>query len=84
MGIRVLLENRHVFQPFWDWQNGWLAEAEYERQFDGARRAVERALGAGDTITILQIVFDRLYTPRVRPRAGCLPGSRIGGPWRSR
>lgn len=62
--IRVLLENRYVFQPFWDWRNGRISEDEYQRQFDGARRTVERALGNGDTNTVLQIVFHRLYTLR--------------------
>lgn len=62
--VRVLLENRYVFQPFWDWQNGRISEAEYQRQFGGARRAAERALGAGDTNAVLQIVFHRLYTLR--------------------
>ena len=36
--VRVLLENKYVFQPFWDWRNGRISEAEYQRQFDGSRR----------------------------------------------
>ncbi|WP_344674239.1 hypothetical protein [Microbacterium dextranolyticum] len=62
--VRMLLENRYVFQPFWDWRNGRISEADFQRQFDGARRAAERALGAGDTNVVLQIVFHRLYTLR--------------------
>lgn len=62
--VRVLLENRYVFQPFWDWRNGRISEADFQRQFDGARRAAERALGTGDTNVVLQIVFHRLYTLR--------------------
>jgi len=62
--VRVLLENPYVFQPFWDWRNGRIDEDEYRRQFDGSRRAAERALGEGDTETLLQIVIHRLYTLR--------------------
>jgi hypothetical protein len=62
--VRVLLENPYVFGGFWEWRNGRLTEAEYLRQFEGARRAAERALGAGDTNVVLQIVFHRLYTLR--------------------
>lgn len=62
--VRLLLDNRYVFQPFWDWRNGRISEGEYQRRFDGSRRAAERALGAGDTNALLQIVFHRLYTLR--------------------
>lgn len=62
--VRVLLENRYVFQPFWDWRIGRISEPEYQRQFDGSRRTVERALSTGNTNAVLQIVFHRLYTLR--------------------
>lgn len=62
--VRVLLDNRYVFQPFWDWRNGRITETEYQRQFDGARRIITKALGSGDTLTVLQVVFHRLYTLR--------------------
>jgi len=34
----MLLDNQYVFQPYWDWQNGRISEAEYQRQFDGSSR----------------------------------------------
>lgn len=62
--VRMLLDNKYIFQPFWDWQNGRSTEAEFVRQFEGSQRAVNKALGNNDTATILQIVFNRLYTLR--------------------
>lgn len=62
--VRLLLDNHYVFQPYWDWQNERISEAEYQRQFDGSRRAVAQALKTSDTNTLLQVVFHRLYTLR--------------------
>ncbi len=62
--IRVLLENRFVYQPFWKHQNsepgfdGWAA------WFERSKVAAARSLNSKDTNKILSILFDRLYVLR--------------------
>lgn len=62
--IRLLLDNRYVFQPFWDFHNGIISEQEWLDSFDHARRKAQRSLAEQDTETVLATVFDRLYTLR--------------------
>ena len=62
--IRVLLDNKFVFQDFWNYQNGTLAEEEWKRRFAGARKAARLALGSHDTVTVLSVVLSRIYTLR--------------------
>jgi len=62
--IRVLLNNQYVFQDFWSFQNGSLAEDEWQRRFAAARKAARLALGSHDTVTVLSVVLSRIYTLR--------------------
>ena len=62
--IRVLLDNRYVFQPYWDHLNGMDDAGDWEQQFKRAKAASSRALAARDTGKLLGIVFSRLYTLR--------------------
>ena len=62
--IRTLIDNRYVYQPFWDYQNGQLTEAEWRRRFSDSKRAANRALGRQDTARVLAEVLRRLYTLR--------------------
>lgn len=62
--IRVLLNNQFVFQPFWDYHNGKLSEAEWQDQFARAKVAAQKALGTEDTATVLGIALSRIYTLR--------------------
>lgn len=66
--IRVLLDNRYVFQPFWDALNTPRADGSvpdhWRRAFDEARQQVHRALARQDTERVLYEVFVRLYTLR--------------------
>ena len=62
--IRSLLDNRYVFQPFWDFHNGLTSEASWRDDFDRAKKKVHTALSAQDTDTVLLVLFDRLYTLR--------------------
>jgi hypothetical protein len=62
--IRMLLDNRFVFQPFWDYQNGRIDEQQWQSRFSSARAAANRALGAGNTAQVLTIVLSRMYTLR--------------------
>lgn len=62
--IRLLLDNRYTFQPFWDYHNGHISEQAWEEDFKRAKDKVHRAMADNDTDTILAVVFDRLYTLR--------------------
>ncbi len=62
--IRVLLDNKFVFQPFWDFQNEIIKESEWLERFDKAKVVANKALGSGNTPHVLAIVLTRLYTLR--------------------
>lgn len=62
--IRVLLSNKYVFQPFWDFHNGFIPEEQWIQRFDKANQDVNFALSKNNTGWVLSIVFSRLYTLR--------------------
>lgn len=66
--VRLLLDNRYVFQPFWDALNNPRSDGstpDYWREdFDKARQRVHQALAQQDTEGVLYEVFVRLYTLR--------------------
>ena len=62
--IRVLLDNRFVYQPFWDFHNGKISEEEWKAGFERARKAANLALVNHKTVTVLAIILDRMYTLR--------------------
>lgn len=62
--IRVLLDNRYVFAPFWQHHNGAADHADWAEKLERSRAAIGNALGRHDTATILSILFDRLYVLR--------------------
>jgi hypothetical protein len=62
--IRMLIDNKFVFQPFWDFQSGKISEDAWQRAFERSRASANRALGRSDTTRVLAVIFDRLYTLR--------------------
>lgn len=62
--IRMFLENRYVFGPFWAHQNGLDGYEDWQDWFDRARRAFHRSLAQRETASILSMLFDRLYVLR--------------------
>lgn len=62
--IRVLLDNRYVFRPFWSSVWGLDKPDSWKRRFERDKADVNRALVNRDTFIILTRVFDRLYTLR--------------------
>jgi hypothetical protein len=58
------LDNRYVFQDFWDYQNGLITEEAWKQKFQNANRAAKRALAAQKTGDVLGIVLSRIYTLR--------------------
>lgn len=62
--IRMLMQNRYVFNPFWQHHNGIDGFEDWEERFKAASRAFSQSLQAQDTARILSFVFDRLYVLR--------------------
>lgn len=62
--IRVLLMNQFVFAPFWAYQNGRPGYADWKERLAKSRRAANTALVSKHTVTVLSILFDRLYMLR--------------------
>jgi hypothetical protein len=62
--IRLLLDNPYVFKAFWDFRQGKITKAEWEKRFAGGKKAAQSALAKGDTPSLLGIVFNRIYTLR--------------------
>lgn len=62
--VRLLMENRYVFNPFWQHHNGIDGFADWEERFKASSRAFAGAFRAGDSARVLSFVFDRLYVLR--------------------
>jgi len=62
--IRLLIDNRYVFQPFWDFQNLRITEEEWQRKFEHSKGVANKALGRMDTKKVIAVMFDRLYVLR--------------------
>jgi len=62
--IRVLLDNKYVFQPYWNNLNEIPGYENWERSFESAKQVARDALSRSDTKTVLSIVFNRLYVLR--------------------
>ena len=62
--IRLLLDNRFVFEPFWRAQHGHDLSESWETSFRQSKTATNKALQSRDTPVILSILFDRLYVLR--------------------
>ena len=63
--IRVLLDNRFVFQPFWNHHAGRGPE-NWEQLFENSKARVRKALAVRNTSIILSTLFDRLYVLRIQ------------------
>lgn len=62
--VRALLNNQFVFQPFWDFHNGRIEEEAWQKSFKAAKAKAGICLAKQDTVAVLSIIFDRLYTLR--------------------
>lgn len=62
--VRTLMENRFVFNPFWQHHNGIDGYDDWEDRFRNSSRSFAQAFQAGDTVRVLSFVFDRLYVLR--------------------
>ncbi len=62
--IRLMIDNKYVFKPFWDHHNGQITEEAWQLAFQKSKAAARHALGEIDTQKVMGIMFDRLYTLR--------------------
>ena len=62
--IRILMQNRYVFSPFWQHHNGIEGYEDWEDRLWRENRRFERALMGQDTAATLRFVFHRLYVLR--------------------
>ena len=62
--IRMLLDNRFVFAPFWAHHNGVPGHEDWGDRLERSRTRIGYALRQQETATILSILFDRLYVLR--------------------
>jgi hypothetical protein len=62
--VRMLMENRYVFNPFWQYHNGMDGFEDWENRFKTSARSFAQSFQAGDSARVLSFVFDRLYVLR--------------------
>ncbi len=62
--IRILLNNKYVFAPFWSYQNEEPGFADWAEKLAGSQKVIASAMGQRDTPRLLSVVFDRLYVLR--------------------
>ena len=62
--IRLLIDNKYVFPPFWEYTKGRLTAEEWQDSFARSKSSASRALGRMNTRTVLAVIFDRLYVLR--------------------
>jgi hypothetical protein len=62
--VRMLIESRYVFNPFWQHHNEIDGFEDWGEKFRTSSRSFTQAFQAGDSVGILSIVFDRLYVLR--------------------
>ena len=62
--IRLLLNNKYVFAPFWAHHNGIPGNGNWADRLAASQKVVASAMAKRDTAKILSVMFDRLYVLR--------------------
>jgi len=62
--VRLLIDNKFVFDPFWRALRDHDSSQEWGERFMRDKRAALKAVVAKDTVKVLEVVFDRLYVLR--------------------
>lgn len=62
--VRVLLDNKYVFQPFWNHHNGIKGYEDWQESFNKSKKAAHISVLEKNTAKTLHIIFSRLYTLR--------------------
>jgi hypothetical protein len=61
---RLLMENKFVFNAFWQHLNGIPGHDDWQEKFVSSSKSFAQSFSAGDTPRVLIHVFDRLYVLR--------------------
>lgn len=62
--IRLLMDNKFVYQPFWDYHRGRISEDEWQQRFMASKAALNVALASKNVPVAMAQIFTRLYTLR--------------------
>lgn len=62
--VRLLLDNKYVFTPFWRYQQGEVSKSDWEMWFATSRKLTQKSFMTQDTVNILSSLFPRIYTLR--------------------
>ena len=62
--IRLLLDNPYIYQGFWDYQNQKISHEVCKEGLAQEKKKVSKALQEKDSVSILFVLFNRLYTLR--------------------
>lgn len=62
--IRMILDNEFILKDYWDYQRDQINEDAWKHARSQAKIAANTALGQNNTLSVLTIVFSRLYVLR--------------------
>lgn len=62
--VRVLIDNKYIFEPFWRALREHDSSNDWEKRFIASKKVALTAVMRGDAATVLSVVFDRLYVLR--------------------
>ena len=62
--LRVFIQNKWVFNQYWEYLNGNLSEEEWKKEFDKQNRIAARSIVEGNIGLFCNILFGRLYILR--------------------
>lgn len=62
--IRILLDSRYTFKPYWDYQNGKISKENWVLALNRNNRIALKALEHRDIATLIFVIFERIYTLR--------------------
>ena len=62
--VRLLIDNKYVFEPFWRALREHDASNAWGERFYKEKNAALKAVVSAETVTVLGVVFDRLYVLR--------------------
>lgn len=62
--IRTLISNKYIYAPFWQAQRNQAGSDAWQKSHSNSIKVATSALLSKDTVTMLSIIFDRLYVLR--------------------
>lgn len=62
--VRMLMNSKYVFPPFWRFHNGAAGYENWEQRFESSKRRFQRDFRTSEVVKVLDQLFDRLYTLR--------------------